>query len=203
MLWIKLGIIITGFLYASLLPYTLSHSLKHIDIDLTRYTLSFLSNRDLYGVKYQKAYTRLLFSVSLLQYAFFWLLLKFYNLGDHGTLIKYTDYSFAFLTVLAFVPHNLKPYRAGLLRPNILRTLHNVFAVLVFLMLPYLIVSFQLAIMPRALFLGIAGLVIIGLVASTTLFSIIKNGLNGISELFLINGISIWSIFVTIITLIE
>ncbi|NLA49356.1 MAG: hypothetical protein GX876_07830, partial [Bacteroidales bacterium] len=52
-------------------------------------------------------------------------------------------------------------------------------------------------------FLGITGLVIIGLVLLTVLISVIRNGINGASEILFINGISIWSLFVTIVTFIR
>jgi hypothetical protein len=203
MTWIKLGILLSGFLYAGLLPYTLRRAVQHVDIDLEKYTLSFLSNRELYGDRYRKAYKRLLFAVAILNFAFFWLLSRFYDLGEHARFMRYIDYSFAFLTLLAFVPHNIHPYSFQHLGKAIQRALHNLLAILVFLMLPTLVLLFHSAIMPEMPFLGVSGLIIISLVVLTTLWSIFLHGLNGIAELIFINGISIWSIYVTILTFIR
>lgn len=203
MMWIKLGILLTGFLYAGVLPYSLRKSLPDINIDLSRDTLSFLSNKELYGKKFQLRYTWLLFMVAILLYIFFVLLMEFYNLGRNELLIRYLNYSFGGLTILAFLPHNMKPFKRGNLGPNLKRALHNVFAVLVFLMLPTLTIYFQIVLIPVAPILGIIGLVIIGLTVMLTAAAIIKNGLNGLSELIFINGISIWGLFITTMTMIR
>jgi hypothetical protein len=49
-------------------------------------------------------------------------------------------------------------------------------------------------------FLGIAGLILIGGTLVLTAVYIIRQGVNGISEIFFINGISFWTVFVTIYT---
>ncbi|NDV46531.1 hypothetical protein D0T49_05675 [Paludibacter sp. 221] len=203
MFWIKFGILITGFLYAGILPYTLRKALKCVEIDLSVDTLSMLSISELYGKKYRLGYTRLLFAAAILNYFFFGLLSEFYNLGDFAPFIKYINYSGAFLAILAFISHNIAPYRFEFLHKNIQRILHNLFAVLVFLSLPTLIVLFEIARLPSCHFIAITGLVIIGIVAILTAWSILKNGVNGFSELLFINGISIWSIFTTIVTILR
>lgn len=203
MMWIKLGILLTGFLYAGVLPYALRKLLPRVDLDLSRDTLSFLSNKELFGKKYRRNYTGLLFVVAILLYIFFILLMEFYNLGRDELLIRYLNYSFGGLTILAFLPHNMKPFRRGNFRPNLQRALHNIFAALVFLQLPTLIIYFQVVLIPVAPFLGITGLVIIGITVILTAIAIIKNGLNGLSELIFINGISIWGLFITTMTLIR
>ena len=200
---IKLGILLSGFLFAGLLPYTVRKAIQHVDIDLKKYTLSFLSNKELYGDRYRRAYKRLLFATAILNFLFFFLLSKFYDLGEHARFMRYIDYSFAFLTLLAFVPHNIHPYSFRHWGKTLQRALHNLLAVLVFLMLPTLIVLFHAAILPEFPVLGVSGLIIISLVVISTLWSIVLHGLNGIAELIFINGISIWSILVTVLTFIR
>lgn len=201
MFWIKFCILLTGILYAGILPYTLRKALKCVEINLSVDTLSMLSVREVYGKKYQKGYTRLLFAAAILNYFFFWLMSKFYSLGDFTPFLQYIDYSCAFLALLAFIPHNIQPYKIEFLGKNIQRIFHNLFAALVFLSLPTLIILFEIALMPQHKAFSIVGLIIIGIVSILTVWSIVKNGLNGFSELIFINGISIWSIFTTVITL--
>ncbi len=110
MVWIKLGILIIGFVYAGLIPFTVRRVVRQIDFDLHQQTLSFLSNKTLYDKRYVRGYTRLLFATAILHYVFFWLLSMCYNLGEHETYMRYINYSFAFFTLLAFVPHNIRPY---------------------------------------------------------------------------------------------
>ena len=203
MIWIKLGILLIGFIYAGLLPYTVKKGIQHVNFDLKKYTLSFLSNKRLYGQTYVKAYTRLLFATAVLTYIFFWLLSEFYDLGENERFMQQIDYSFTFLTFLAFVPHNIYPYSRKNLVSSFQRILHNLLAIIVFITLPTLIILFQAAILPGLHFIGFAGLTIIVGVILIVLFSIIKNGVNGVAEILFINGISIWSIFITIITFVK
>lgn len=200
---IKLGILLVGFFYAGVLPYSVKRSIEHIEFDLKKYTLSFLSNKSLYGKTYVRGYTRLLFAVAILHYLFFWLLSKFYDLGENERFMQYIDYSFAFLAMLAFVPHNIFPYSRKRILTSFQRFFHNVLAVVVFLTLPTLIILFQIAVLPNLRFLGISGLVIISGTVLVMIFSIAKSGVNGMTEMLFINGISIWSIFVTIITFVR
>ncbi|HPW77921.1 MAG: hypothetical protein BWX62_00114 [Bacteroidetes bacterium ADurb.Bin037] len=200
MIWIKLGILIIGFIYAGLIPFTVRRVVRQIDFDLHEQTLSFLSNKTLYDKKFRKGYTRLLFATAILHYAFFWLLSKHYNLGEHETYMQYITYSFAFFTLLAFVPHNIKPYSFSRLSSTLQRLLHNMLAAVVFLSLPTLIVLFQTAVMETMPFLGFMGLILIGCTVLLTVIYIIRQGLNGISEIFFINGVSFWTVFVTIYT---
>jgi Zn-dependent membrane protease YugP len=185
------------------MPYVVRKALLHVNFNLKEQTLSFLSNKSLYGQKYVRGYKRLLFATAILTYVFFWLLSEFYDLGERTFFMRLIDYSFAFITLLAFVPHNMMPYSLKHLRSTLQRLLHNILAGVVFLALPTLIVLFQLSIMPGIQFLGISGLTLIAGVVLVTLTSIILNGLNGITELFFINGVSIWSIFVTMDTFIR
>ena len=200
---IKLGILLVGFFYAGVLPYSVKRSIEHIEFDLKKYTLSFLSNKSLYGKTYVRGYTRLLFAVAILHYLFFWLLSKFYDLGENERFMQYIDYSFAFLAMLAFVPHNIFPYSRKRILTSFQRFFHNVLAVVVFLTLPTLIILFQIAVLPNLRFFGISGLVIISGTVLVMIFSIVKSGVNGMTEMLFINGISIWSIFVTIITFVR
>ncbi|MDD2549361.1 MAG: hypothetical protein PHD00_04600 [Bacteroidales bacterium] len=202
-MFIKLGILLVGFTYAGALPYTVKQSIQHINFDLEKYTLSFLSNKTLYGKSSVRKYKRLLFATAILNYLFFWLLSSFYDLGENERFMQQIDYSFAFLTLLAFVPHNLSPYSLRNLAANIQRLLHNLLAVIVFITLPILIVLFQVAVLPDLHFLGLSGLIIIGCVVLVVAASIIKNGINGVTEMLFINGISVWSIFISILTLIK
>jgi hypothetical protein len=200
MVWIKLGILIIGFIYAGLIPFTVRRVIRQIDFDLHEQTLSFLSNKMLYDKRIVRGYTRLLFATAVLHYVFFWLLSKYYNLGEHETFMRYITYSFAFFTLLAFVPHNIKPYSFKRLSTTFQRLLHNMLAVVVFLTLPTLIILFQTAILDKMPILGIAGLILIGGTLILTAIYIIRQGVNGISEIFFINGISFWTVFVTIFT---
>ena len=203
MIGIKLGILLVGFVYAGLLPYVIRKVLQHIDIDLNVRTLSFLGNKSLYDPKYAKAYKRLLFAAALLTYLFFWLLSRYYNLGRYEAFMQYIDYSFALITLLAFIPHNIEPYSLKTPGPTIRRLLHNLLAVFLFLALPILIFLFQFAILDDYRFLGIAGLVIISASVVTVVLSGIRYGINGFTEILFINGISSWTIFTTIATFIR
>lgn len=196
--YIKLGILLIGFIQAGLLPYFIQKALKHVNLDLDKQTLSFLSNKDLYGKRFVKGYKRLLFTTAILTYLFFWFLTEYYELGEYNKLMKYIDLGFVSLALLAFVPHNLKPYSLRNLSLFLQRTLHNLLAVVVFLSLPALIITFQIVILPESMFLGIFGLAII--TVFLVALSILKNGVNGATELLFINGISLWTIFVTMTT---
>ena len=57
MIWIKLGILIIGFIYAGLIPFTVRRVVRQIDFDLHEQTLSFLSNKTLYDKKFRKGYS--------------------------------------------------------------------------------------------------------------------------------------------------
>lgn len=198
--YIKLGILLIGFIQAGLLPYFIQKALKHVNLDLDKQTLSFLSNKDLYGKRFVKGYKRLLFTTAILTYLFFWFLSEYYELGEYNKLMKYIDLGFVSLALLAFVPHNLKPYSLRNLSLFLQRTLHNLLAVVVFLSLPALIITFQIVILPESMFLGIFGLAIIGITVFLVALSILKNGVNGATELLFINGVSLWTIFVTMTT---
>lgn len=200
MVWVKLGILIIGFVYAGLIPFTVRRVVRQIDFDLHQQTLSFLSNKTLYDKRYVRGYTRLLFATAVLHYVFFWLLSKYYNLGEHETYMRYINYSFAFFTLLAFVPHNIRPYSFKRLSTTVQRLAHNLLAIFVFLSLPTLIILFQTAVIHSMPFMGIAGLILIGGTLVLTAIYIIRQGLNGISEIFFINGISFWTVFITIFT---
>ena len=200
MIWIKLGILLIGFANAALLPYSIRKALEHVSFDLKNQTLSFFSNKTLYGAKFVKGYKWLLFTSAILTYSFFWLLTEYYDLGGYEKLMQYIDLGFFSLVLLAFVPHNLQPFSLKRLTPSLQRLFHNLLAVVVFLSLPALISSFQTAILPEIKFLGMAGIIIIGITVLLVALSILKNGINGATELLFINGISIWTIFVTIIT---
>ena len=200
MVWYKLGLLLVGFVFAGILPYSVRKVLKQIDLDLTKQTLSFISNKSLFGKKYKKNYTRLMFASAILLYAFFWLLTKCYDLGENERFLRYIDYSFAFLALLAFVPHNMNKYSLKSLGPSLQRFAHNVLGLVVFLSIPILVITFQIAIINDLVILGIAGLAIIGSTVLLTAYSIFRTGLNGISELIFINGVSIWILFVTVYT---
>src|SRR5699024_12596929 len=131
---------------------------------------------------------------------FYLFLSEYYELGEYNKLMNYIDLRFVSLALLAFVPHNLKPYSLRNLSLFLQRTLHNLLAVVVFLSLPALIITFQIVILPESMFLGIFGLAIIGITVLLVALSILKNGVNGASDLLFINGVSLWTIFVTITT---
>jgi len=200
MFWVKVGIIIVGSLYALLLPYVIYRAVESVKIDLNSYTLSFLSNKRIYNKTTAKGYTRLLLVIALVHYIFFSLLTRYYFLGEEERYLNYVNYSSLFLTLLGCVRHNILPYSFKTLRAAILRIGHNILAVIVFLVLPALIISFQTLIVDEHKFIGIGGFIIIGAVLAWLILSIVKRGINGVTELVFITGISIWSIFVTVIT---
>jgi hypothetical protein len=202
-MWIKLGILLTGFAYAGLLPYFIQKAAKHVHLDMNVQTLSFLSNKKLYGEKYKKAYKHLLFITAILNYFFFWLLSEFYYLGAYEQYWRYVDYSFAFLTLLAFVPHNINPYSFKHLKESVQRFIHNFLAGLVFLVIPALIIQFQLVVLHEMYVQGVIGIFIVSITILLTIWSIIANGLNGVSEMIFIIGVSVWSIFTTVITMLR
>lgn len=149
---------------------------QHVKLDLQKHTLSFLSNKSLYGNEMVKGYKWLLISTAILTYAFFWLLTKYYDLGDYTKLIKYIDLGFASLALLAFVPYNIRPYSLKSLAPSMQRFMHNVLSVIVFLSLPTLIITFQAIIIsiPKMLFLGVSGMAIILITVTAVVLSILK-----------------------------
>ncbi|MCE4564137.1 DUF998 domain-containing protein [Maribellus sp. CM-23] len=198
--WIKFGILLIGYITVGLLPDAVKKSLQHVDINISEQTLSFLSNKSLYGKEFERGYTLLLFTMAILLYAFFWLLTKYYNLGKHARLMRIITYTFASLALLAFVPHNIQPYSWHNLAPSLQRFLHNVLAVVVFLSVPTLIMTFQVAILKRLPLIGITGICILGLVILIMAYLLLSNGLNGIAEIFFIDGISVWIIFVSVTT---
>lgn len=203
MIFTKLGILLIGFAQAGLLPYAIRKALNHVEINLEKYTLSFLSNKSLYGEKLVKGYKWMLLTTALLTYAFFWMLTDYYDLSTYNRLIKYINLGFASLALLAFVPHNIEPYSLKSLAPSLQRFLYNILAAVVFLSLPALIITFQALIIPKFQFLGISGMVIIGITTLTVFLSIVKNGVNGATELLFINGVGFWTIFVTIVTFVS
>jgi hypothetical protein len=145
----------------------------------------------------------MLFITAILTYIFFWLMTWFYNLGAYEKLMRNIDICFASITLLAFLPHNLRPVSLKSLAPSLQRILHNLLAVVVFIALPLLIISFQVTLMPYARFAGLSGLVVILVVLVLTLISLFKQGINGATELVLINGISIWTIYITFLTMLH
>ncbi len=200
---IKFGILLIGYITVGFLPNAVEKSLQHVEIDLKEQTLSFLSNESLYGKEFEKGYTVLLFTMAILLYAFFWLLTKYYSLGKHERLMRIITYTFASLALLAFVPHNIEPYSWHNLAPSLQRIMHNVLAVVVFISVPTLIMAFQVSILKQLPFIGIVGMSILGLVVLTMTYLLVTNGLNGVAEIFFINGISVWIIFVSVGTVLR
>ncbi len=200
MIWTKIGIIIIGSLYSLLLPYAVYRAIVGTKLDIRESTLSYLSNKMLYDRKLNIGYTVLLLATALLQYLFFWLLSQYYFPGPEKKLLTYLDYSVAGLTLLACTHHNMLPLSFRTLRAALLRIGHNVFAVAVFVLLPALIIVFQSLIIDDHRVLGIGGFIIVGAMILLTLVSAIRQGINGVTELIFINGLSLWSIFITLVT---
>ncbi len=199
-MWIKLGILLTGFFYAGFLPHTLRKTLRHTEIDLSKWTISYLSNKRIYGRVYLSGYKWMMFAMAVSCLVFFRLLVEFYELHAHENLLNYADYTALFLVSLAFLPHNMQPISFKHLGRSLQRILHNLMALLVFIMLPIFITTFHIAILNELPVLAISGLVIVAAIVLGTIWSVIFNGLNGVSELIFINGISIWGIVVTVFT---
>lgn len=199
-MFIKAGILIIGFVFAGILPYSLKKSLKHIEIDLKKYTLSFLTEKKIYGDKYLKNYRRLLFITAFLLYLFFWLLLEYYNVKKFKNILRIMDICVASLTLLAFVPYNMSPYSLKNISNTLQRLIHNILGLTVFISITILIISFQSIIIKKFVILGIIGFIIIFFTIISTLYVLIKDGLNGFTELSFINGISLWIITTTILT---
>ncbi|MFV0376043.1 MAG: DUF998 domain-containing protein [Mangrovibacterium sp.] len=198
--WVKFGIVLIGYIAVGLLPNAVKKSLQHVQINMEEQTLSFLSNEQLYGKEFERGYIVLLFTMAILLYAFFLLLTKYYELGKHEKLMRRITLTCALLALLAFVPHNMQPYSWQSWGMSLQRLMHNLLAVLVFVSVPVLIATFQLSIINQLRFIGIAGLCILCFVVLVMGYLLVANGLNGIAELFFINGISAWIIFVSIST---
>lgn len=199
--WIKIGILVIGALYVLILPYTVYKTIVRLGFNVRQYTLSYLSNRSLYDKKTVHGYTWLLLATAVLHYAFFWLLIRYYDLGWDPKLLSYLDYSVLFLTLLACCHHNMLPLSFKTFGKTFQRIAHNIFAVVVFLSLPALIIVFQSLIVDTHKFLGIGGFIIIGLTILLTVVSIIRErAINGVVEIIFMLGISLWSIFVTLVT---
>lgn len=195
-----MGILIIGFIYAGFIPLTLRKVLRRLAFNLREETLSFLSDKTQYDKRIARGYTKLLLLTALLHYAFFWLLSRYYNLGEHETYMLYTSFTFALLALLAFVPHNMKPYSFRNLSSTLQRAIHNLLAFVVFFTLPLLIVLFLTAVIHTYPIMAITGLVIIGITAILTAYSLFRHGLTGVCEIIFIVGVSFWTIFVTICT---
>ena len=202
MFWLKTGILIIGSIYAVLLPYAIYKAVIRLRLNIREYTLSFVSNKDLYGKKTAYNYTAIILLIALLHYIFFWLLSQYYFAGSEGKLLTYLDYSVAGLTLLALFRHNIVPYSLKTLRECVLRFGHNLWAVVVFVSLPALIIVFQSLIVESHKFLGIGGFIIIGLTILAFIVSVIyERKINGVNEIIFISGISVWSIFVMLVTI--
>lgn len=198
--WTKFGILLIGYITVGILPNAVKKNLQHVTIDIHKQTLSFLSNESLYGKQFERGYTILLFTMAILLYVFFILLTKYYDVGKYERLMRSITYTFASLALLAFVPHNIEPYSWHNLAPSLQRFMHNILAVVVFVSVVALIVTFQLSILKKLPFIGITGLSILGLVTLVMIYLLLSQGLNGVAEIFFINGISVWIIFVSIST---
>lgn len=203
MTWIKIGILVIGALYAILLPYAVYKTLKAIKFDPKKYTLSFLSNKEIYSLRMAKGYTRILIATAVIHHVFFLLLTEYYFLEEDGRFLKIVSYSSFALLMLGLLRHNILPYSFKTLRATIQRLSHNIAAAVVFILLPLLIIIFQSLVIGDHLFLGVGGFIIIGLTLFVLLLYIIRHGLDGIAELIFINGLSSWSIFVAAVTLFQ
>ncbi len=58
MIWIKLGILIIGFIYAGFIPLTLRKVLRKLAFNLHEETLSFLSDKSQYDKRIARGYTK-------------------------------------------------------------------------------------------------------------------------------------------------
>jgi len=105
------------------------------------------------------------------------------------------------MALLAFVPHNMEPYSFRNLSSTLQRAISQL-AGLVWSSLPYpyWIVLFSTAIIHTYPIMSIIGLVIIGHHGYSNSFLYRRRGLTGICEMIFIVGVSIWTIFVTIWT---
>lgn len=110
------------------------------------------------------------------------------------------DICVASLTLLAFVPYDMSPYSLKNISNTLQRLVHNILGLTVFISITILIISFQSIILKKFVILGISGFIIIFFTIITTLYGLIKDGLNGFTELSFINGTSLWIITTTILT---
>lgn len=203
MFWIKLSILIIGFSYAVILPYTIYKVMKSLEFNPRTHTLSYISIKEIYGKKYHTGYTYLLFLAAILNYAFFWLLTEIYDLYEFDDIVKYIDSSCFFLVILSFIPFNLVPYKKENIRYNLKRIFHNIFAAFVFVSLTILIIIFNLILLGRFPLLSIIGFIIIGITMILLFIDVKRNSITGFSELLFIDGLSLWSIFVTVFTVLK
>lgn len=203
MFWTKFFFLLIGFLFAGLLPFTLYRVVNSLEFNLRKQTLSYISIKEIYGKKYQRGYTYLMFFTAIICYLFFILLADIYDLHEFETVIRQIDYCFLCLVVLAFIPFNVIPYGKGNFLPNVKRVLHNIFAVFVFLSFAILIILFNIALFDTYRLLSIVGFVIIAVTLVLLLVEMRKNAITGISELMFINGLSIWCIVVVFFTVLR
>lgn len=194
-MWKDILIIFVCLLSSVILPLMIYESLKKIRFNPEKETLSFLSNHKLFGKKMSDGYTEVLFVTAVLSFFFFWLLIRKLNFQNDQTIWEWIIISLGSLILLAFARHNTDPFNWRNLYQNIIRTLHNILAVIVFISLPVLIVKFDLFLLADNKITAISGLIITGLTIAGTLFSLFKlRKLTGITEISFISGICLWNI---------
>ena len=194
-MWKDILILVICLLSSVILPIMIYESLRKIRFNPEKETLSFLSNHKLFGKKMSEGYTEVLFVTAILTFFFFWLLLKKLDFQSDQSIWEWIIISIGSLILLAFARHNADPFNWHNLYMNIIRTLHNILAVIVFISLPVLIVKFDLFLLKGERIAAITGLVLIGLTIAATLFTLFKmRKLTGITEISFIMGICLWNI---------
>jgi len=198
-MWLDIFIVVICLLSSLIIPVIITYKIKSIRFNPENETLSFLSNKRLFGKKMSEGYTEVLFVTGILSFAFFWLLVEKLHFVDDQSIWKWMIISIGSLILLAFAHHNIIPYKWKYLYENFIRTLHNILAVVVFIALPVLIVKFDIFLFNERFAASLTGMGVIGITIIATIFTLIKKKkLTGITEITFITGICLWNIITTI-----
>nr|NQU89152.1 DUF998 domain-containing protein [Bacteroidota bacterium] len=192
---INISILSISALSSIIIPFIIYHRVRDIHFDPRKETLSFMSNRSLFGKKMSEGFTEVLFVTGILTFAFFWLMIRKLGFANDHKIWEWLIISTISTILLAFAHHNIIPFRIRNIYPNIIRIIHNILAVIVFISLPILILWFDRFLLPDKKLIAIAGIFIIGATIMATVISIIvKKKLTGITEISFVIGISVWNI---------
>lgn len=201
-MWIDLGIIVITLLSSLMLPYIVYDRIKTISFNPENQTLSYLGNRRLFGKKMSEGYTEVLFVIAILTLGFFWLLIHKFNFTNHNVIWEWLILAVVSIILLALVHHNMQAFSRKNFYLNLIRILHNVVAVLVFISLPVLMYKFDVFLFHTRQVVAVMGYCIISCTIVAVVASvIIKRKMTGVSELVFIAGISAWNLITGIVSL--
>lgn len=188
-------IIIISLLSSIIIPYIIYRKIKSTKFDPEKETLSYLSNKTLFGRKMSEGYTEVLFALAIFTLVFFWLLIKKLNFTADHAIWEWLIIAIFSLILLAFAHHNMVPFKRQNLYLNIIRIIHNLLAAMVFISLPVLMIRFDHYFYQAHEIVSLVGYIVVAITLIATLSAIIiMRKMTGIAEMIFIIGISLWNI---------